>query len=404
MKQSKLLFASSFLSFILLNGVGCAFKKADKKDAKQSTTAEEVVTEIERVKQEALKKQTIKLEDFDFEVHEGKTANQYSVSIHYPTIEGLVVYIALESNIPNLHSGIVLDAEGGKKLKFTITAYNSAGVLVLNATKLIEVPLDIVVSGLYPLQKDLNLKIGRLYLNEDSVLKTNGYLLSIEANQILVGRNSRILNFDQNDIWTSSAQQSGGSISIRAKKASGYLIINLQGAKGKNGRSGTEIEHTRGLSSARNGFDGDPGEWDGDEDCTEDRFSGQQRCGVINIRCTNQPSNGEDGENGANGQDGEAGVRGGDSGSLFVQIKDDSYFTLNVSVMPGTGGLGGAGAPGKPGGKGGAPGTLDQQKVCKPAQKGKDGQSGKPGRDGENGSPGNLGTIELNGLKNSIIQ
>lgn len=406
MKHQKAGFTILWLfAFVLLNGPGCAFKKADEKDTNTTiTTAEDVATELERLKQETLKKQTIKLEDFDFQVHEGEEANQYSVSIHYPTIEGLVVYIALESNIPNLHSGIVFPTDGGKKLNFNITAYNSAGILVLNAVRPVEIPLDYVISKNMPLNKDLSLKVGRLYLEPNALLKTNGYLVSIEANKIFAGPKSKIVTFDTSDTWAQESQKSGGAISIRAKQASGYLLIELQGAKGKNGRSGAELERIRGLSAARNGFDGDPGEWDGDEDCTEDRYSGQQRCGIINIRCSRHPTNGEDGENGANGLNGEAGAAGGDTGSLFVQIEDHQHFTLNISLKPGMGGIGGLGAPGKIGGKGGAAGTLDQQKVCKPAQKGKDGQPGKAGRDGETGSTGNLGTIELNGLKNAIIE
>ncbi|UXR65664.1 hypothetical protein EZJ49_05300 [Bdellovibrio bacteriovorus] len=142
----------------------------------------------------------------------------------------------------------------------------------------------------------------------------------------------------------------------------------------------------------------------GDEDCTEDRYSGQTRCGLINLRCVSQPTNGEDGEDGPNGTNGENGSDGGDTGNLFVQIEDHTNFALKLSIKPGLGGLGGQGAPGKIGGKGGKAGALDQQKVCKPASKGKDGATGKPGRTGENGQPGKVGTIELNGLKNAIIE
>ncbi|WP_347358783.1 hypothetical protein [Bdellovibrio sp.] len=395
------------LAFVLLSGAGCAFKKDDPKEATPAApTAEDVADELERKKNEQLQKETISAEDFTFELLEDKAPNKYSVKVTYPQKNGLTVHLVLNDEPVETTAGtpILISVLGGSELNFRLIAYNSNGVMVLNSIKKIPTPSDLVISDTVVLNKDTNWKLGRLYLNDDSIVQTKGFPLSIEANKIFARPNAKIMNFSSNEVWGSSQHKMGGAIVIRAKEAAGYLMINLTGAKGKNGRSGLEIENLIGIRKATDGYDGNHGEWDGDEDCTEDRYSGQTRCGIINLRCVSQPTNGEDGEDGPNGVDGENGADGGDTGNLFAQIDNHVNFTLKVSLKPGMGGLGGQGAPGKAGGKGGKAGALDQQRVCKPASNGKDGAPGKPGRTGQVGQPGKVGTIELNGLKNAIIE
>nr|BFD61396.1 hypothetical protein BdHM001_00770 [Bdellovibrio sp. HM001] len=395
------------LAFVLLSGAGCAFKKDDPKKATSAApTAEDVADELERKKNEQLQKETIAAEDFTFEILEDEAPNHYFVRVSFQEINGVTVHVDMNDSTLELkpNAPTLLSVLGGDQLSFKVTAYNSNGVMVLSTRKNLQVPTDLVVTRTLSLNKDTNWNLGRLYFDPNAVLKTNGYLLSIEAQKIMAAANSQIVTLNSNEVWTTPSTKQGGSISIRAKEAAGYLMINMTGAKGKNGRSGLEIENLIGIRKATDGYDGNDGEWDGDEDCTEDRYSGRTRCGIIDLRCVSQPTNGEDGEDGPNGADGENGSDGGDTGNLFVQIDNHVNFTLKMLLKPGMGGLGGQGAPGKAGGKGGKAGSLDDQRVCKPAANGKDGAPGKPGRAGQTGKPGKVGTIELNGLKNAIIE
>lgn len=403
--RNPLLMAIAFSLFIL-NGSGCAFKKDDPKKVTSATpTAEDVADELERKRTEQLQQETISSSDFVFEINEDAQENSYLITISYPEKEGVRVSIDFNNEpIEELKSGTTISALGGTLAQFKIIAYNSNGVIILSTIKKILVPKDLGITGTVSLEEDTTWKLGRLYLHDNSTLKTNGFLLSIEANRIIAKPDSRIINFEPKNVWVTAAQQRGGSISIRSKYASGLLIVNLNGANGQHGRSGAELESLNMAQNAHDGYPGEDGDWGGDEDCTEDRYSGQTRCGIINLRCISQPTNGEDGEDGPDGANGENGSDGGDTGNLFVQIEDHTNFALKLSIRPGQGGLGGQGTPGKMGGKGGKAGALDQQKVCKPASKGKDGSPGKPGRNGENGQPGKVGTIELNGLKNAIIE
>ncbi|WP_413584780.1 hypothetical protein [Bdellovibrio sp. HCB274] len=399
-------YTAIFLAALLMNSSACSFKKDGAENEKEKTataTAEEVANELERIKQEGLKKQTLAAKDFVFEVQEGKAPNQYFVSISYPTVEGVVVYISQGNVIPNSYSGMKIETVGGKTLNFDIVAYNSAGVMVLNTSKEVIVPLDLVISELYPLNKDTTLVLGRLYLNDESTLQTNGFLLSIEANKIFARPKSRIINYNAGEILTKDSQKSGGSITLRAKHASGFLSINLNGLNGKNGHSSVDQDFRTSIWPAADGDDGQPGESDGDGDCSDDG-NGGGRCGVINIRCLKQPTNGENGEKGEDGATGGNGMSGGDTGNLFVQIEEHESFALKVALKPGKGGKGGEGGQGKPGGKGGAPGAMDRYKVCKPAVKGQDGDHGGPGKPGSDGSAGGFGTVELNGLKNALVE
>lgn len=396
----------SALTAALIVAPGCAFKKdtAPKKMQAAGPTAEDVANELERQKQERLKAEMISIDDFAFDIIEGEQANDYFISVTYPIVPGVKVFVAPDTvPLESSESGVSFPVNGGALVSLYLTAQNSSGQTILNSVKKIQVPLDFVISRIHNLNNDLNLKLGRLYLENNSVLKTNGFRVSIEAERISAGANSKIINFHPHEVWSDTRSHSGGSISIRSKEASGFLIINLQGAKGRNGRSGSELESINNFSPRMNdGYDGDDADYDYDYQCDE-RYE-RPSCGFVYKKCRVPPTNGEDGENGPAGYAGENGFPGGDTGNLFMQIEDHSNFTLRLSLKVGSPGIGGLGAQGHPGSKGGKAGALDPEKVCKPANNGKDGIKGPQGRNGDMGAAGKVGTIELNGLKNAIIE
>lgn len=390
--------------------IGCAFRKdTGPEETPAAPTAEDVAKELQRKEEERLKGQVISAEDFSYNVHSGEHPNEYYLSIVYAQREGVTVHISINEQPLNINSGepINLRVDGGTQAAVSVNAYNSAGILILRTLKKIEVPKDMVVADTFILKEDLNIQLGRLYLQDQSILKTNGHLLSIEAETIYAGASSRIVTFESTDLSNTPQTKSGGSISIRAKEAYGFLTVDLHGLHGRNGRSGYELQTQLGISwpsrSSLNGADGEDAKYDYKPACPGGNESSHPLCGLIQITCLSHPTDGQDGAPGPAGIDGEDGQPGGDTGNIFLQIEKKKDFGLKISLRPGRGGLGGEGTPGHPGGLGGAPGKQDSKNACRAAAKGKDGAHGPNGKKGKTGRKGMLGTVQVNGLKNFTV-
>ncbi|MNS60416.1 hypothetical protein D3C72_934130 [compost metagenome] len=99
-----------------------------------------------------------------------------------------------------------------------------------------------------------------------------------------------------------------------------------------------------------------------------------------NPRCY-EASNGSVGGQGKKGKQGGVGQRGGDTGTLDLQITDASLFTYKVELVPGEGGIGGDGGRGGSGGDGGPQASCGKNH----------GVQGETGPEGERGEPGPIG-------------
>lgn len=400
LSPSKLLIGSLILSLGLS---GCAFKKDDAKDDNKGNSgpsAKEIADEINKKDQERIKGEILTIEDFQFLIAPLERLNEYSLTIKYTQKPGVTVFIQNSSTpLPNSSSGAEMIVDGGAVLDLKISVYNSLSQLAGSFSKAIHIPRDYVVIGRVALDKNLEADFGRVFLSPNSLLKTNGYLVSITADQLIANANSTIINFDSQEEGSEPRHKTGGSITIRAKEASGFLRVILQGTKGSDGRSGNEIATLKGPKWSSSGYDGHDGESDWDSSCTE----GSHQCGTYNEHCVTPVENGQDGDPGQPGYDGEDGKAGGDAGNFFVQIEDNKAFSLLFNAKPGLGGRGGEGGNGFKGGTGGAPGHQDPKKICPPAKKGADGAIGPKGKNGNDGPAGKDGSYLFNGLQNLIL-
>ena len=381
---------------------GCSFKKGEKNEETQENSgpsAKDIADEINRKDQERAKGEVLTAEDFQFLVTPQKRPNEYLLTINYTQKPGVKIFV-LKNEIPmeDASSGQEIPVDGGAVLNFKISIYNSLSQLITTFSKTIKVPLDFVISEKMVLNQDLAADYGRLVFTENSLLKTNGHLVSITADQLIANANSRIINFESQDQGTEARHQTGGSITIRAQEASGFLRVNLQGTQGIAGRSGDELTKIKGPKPPVHGHDGHDAVADWNSDCNEGKS-----CGTFNHRCITPAENGEDGEPGGAGYDGEAGQTGGDAGNFFIQIEDNKAFSLLFSAKPGVGGRGGQGGEGFEGGLGGEPGKSDPVKACPQAKKGTDGAKGPKGANGKEGAPGKDGSYLFNGLQNLIL-
>lgn len=390
------------LGLLILGLAGCAFKKEDGNDELKNRSVDELARELQEKEQERTKKELLSMDEISFEVIEEKEIHHYQIAIKYPQRDGVRIFISHNgATVDNLQSGIRIPSLSGKTHTFTITAYNSLGSPLISANKVVAVPQDITVLAPLELDRDTVLEGGRILFKKDSFIKTKGHLLTVHAKKLIVEPDFLIFTFSPDEKWTDTKFLSGGSISIMALEATGFLSIKLQGASGENGRSGDELllKNPAMLIPTSNlhgraGTDGRVGQ----EPCFEVKRS---MCGKI-LTCEVHPTNGEDGKTGPQGLHGENGHDGGDTGNLFIKIENERNFQLQLELNPGKAGRPGKGGQGGPGGQGGKAGKQSHP-TCRAALDGKAGAQGPVGNDGKAGSPGKLGTIELNGLKNVRI-
>lgn len=401
MKNRNLLLVLSAL--LSLSLISCSFKKDSDKD-KGNAPADDIARELEEREKKRLQGEVISPADFVFEVVEDEEPNRYLVKVSFPSVPGVRVFFWKDSDlVQDLKNEMIFHSRGGTPVDFHIKAANSIGTPLVDFSKKVIVPIDHTFANETVLTSDLNLNVGRLYFIEKASLKTNGFHVSIQANKIISNAGVKIYNFLPSEIWKTEQQRLGGSVVLRAKSAEGYLQVHLQGAKGKDGKSGTYNENDPSEMERFSGQPGEPGEDakipPDSEECDRDG-----RCGLVYRHCLAPPTDGQNGGDGRDGENGEDGAPGGDTGNLLVNINNSENFTLKVKLSTGVPGQPGRGAKGYPGGAGGSPGQQDPKRLCPAAQAGAPGTHGAHGKDGRPGLPGRVGTIEYPGLINAIIE
>ena len=248
----------------------------------------------------------------------------------------------------------------------------------LHANVSITLPRDLEIRGQQKLERITH--VYRLFLRAGSTLYSDGKPLYIDVTQ-LISENSQITTFAENQIANESIDgRPGGTIVIRAERASGHLILNLRGEWGGSGRNGLP-----GRPGAP-GKQGNPGVIGAKAIIHRPAIFGPLP--QINRFCVTPPGPGESGENGVPGGIGGSGGRGGDSAKAYVVIQNPSGFKLIPNTLPGKGGIPGPGGVGGPGGQGGPPGVNPDSNVCPNASPGPTGVVGLKGAEGLPGLSG----------------
>lgn len=272
----------------------------------------------------------------------------------------------------------VKDAEVYRYELISITDASPGPVSLARWT--VGIPRDEVVAGVRTVAS-LPPKIGRLFLEPGSVLRTDGQNLTLEFEEIY--SNEGLI-----ESWAPEATaapgvggRSGGNLVLKIRRGSGRLHVLFRGERG--GQGGTGVM----------GVAGAPGE--------------RGTAGIMHPwgfpSCVPQPGAGQPGGNGGVGGRGGRGLPGGGSGHVEVQMTESSPIDIQPELVGGAGGAGGQGGPGGPGGRGGAGGAVfaehSEQEIlpewvpirasaCKLAPAGRDGDSGAQGPQGETGEVG----------------
>lgn len=318
------------------------------------------------------------------------------------------------ANQNNIYEKIVFS---GRILKIEVTAFDTisgAPISTLSLSK--QVPVDFVLKEDLSLQESTTIKARRVFLFSPHKIITNGYSLTVKTSKLIVLESD---NYSTHGLAASNiitrppftiAQQpqdlSTNSIVIEADEAIGNLRVGLVGADGRDGRNGEDIEHSLNISRRDPSKDGAKGA-SGTvkiirQPCPAKRALDMPSCEPEKIVCSIVPENGKPGLTGNAGHKGEDGQDGGPTGDLFISVKNQKQFSLDVIQRQGKPGRGGAGAQGHDGGIGGEPG--DSPAPCPLASKGNPGQKGPDGASGRDGKPGPLGSINKSNIERIKIE
>lgn len=255
--------------------------------------------------------------------------NQYQVLLKWNSFEGSV---RVESGgkildiIPGKQGSFIqTHVPGGKNVTYEVFFLREERSSFVKKSLNVRVPKDVVVKGVFEMQKHQTIEAERVFIMKSAVITTFDKNLEIRAKE-LVSYGGVINNYQANaKAPFGESGRSGGTVSILADKASGQLSVVLRGEDGGAGKNG------------------------------------------IKLSAFIEPSPACPGTSGGNG---------GNAGSLNVNFKDGHGLNLSIENI--------AGAPGKAGVRGGAFKSSPSQESVHPpcnfqGQDGKDGKSGTAG-------------------------
>ena len=385
----------------------CAFKKDDDKATPEQTKlADDVVKKIQDGKDEI----NVQLQSDNVTVvFKDDKPEEYQMIVTWPPNVG-AMDVHLDGNFIKTVLGansINLPVRQSRKYTLHLRAFASAangGRLLSEFESEYNSPTDIIYNHEINLTQETEVSAHRIYFNKNGHLYTNGNNLKISADQIIVTNDDEvnqgraedtyhIVTFRDPEIATSNTMKAS-YIEVKSPKAIGNLKVALTGRNGADGVDGIDKARAEGTilnAQAPAGENGANGEIVRVVERGESLGPDLPPNDIIVTNCKKPPTNGSNGTDGLPGADGTDGVNGGATGNIYVEVLDDSQFTLTAHLRPGKGGRGGKGSPGQLGGKGGAPGNTFG--VCPPAKPGADGKSGTDGKNGKDGKDGQVGEI-----------
>lgn len=391
---------------------GCSFSKKSPEEVK-ANAFDEV---SKKMKDSTLDTRDAAMSLSDFEVYfeDGAQPNQYS----------LVVKAARK--VPKMILAVEgltsVEMRGTDTVKMPIPWKSQNAVVSLQVLTRENIPATNLSFGTYPVPRDFVFEgethavkeinpnwetsikgefrlYRRIYFQKGAVLVTNGFNVTLQAEEILfLGQNViRLTDSAPYKLTIQDHLSDGSDIKIIAKSVIGNATIRMVNFDGFPGNSTRDLAYKMDPSifqPAKNGVKGQDA-WTGH---TETLSMGTDPSGSPigggKTHCERPPTNGTDGHDGViiHAEDGTA---GGDTGNLTLDIADYSQANFRIFLIPGEGGIGGlANFEGQKGGIGGAAGRNAAECRIKSVA-GKNGRDStaadsRPGRDG---APGRLGQL-----------
>ena len=312
---------------------------------------------------------------------------------------------SLISGEEGLREWVDREVEDGRSYRYLLWK-NSKDGLVLHSLVTVKIPKDTVIEDTREVAALEGQ--GRLFLGSKAHLKPSASLS---------------LSFPEIHSDGAIIEGRGLPVSIRARKATGKLTLDIRGqngAAGKDGKEGSPGQRGRDGQNATTNrtclapncqtVGGYPAQSLGRQDeidayyqFAETHWPKESSAYRSLWRCSRSASVGENGETGGQGENGTSGTNGEDSSTLFLEIADTQGLKIQIEKAFSQGGRGGAGGQGGAGGPGGKSGQNEARNICPPLspRDGNAGSRGTTGRRGEDGFPGKIAPqcIRLNGVE-----
>lgn len=336
--------------------------------------------------------------------------SSYQLHIRFPESQNVQIRIqkTLDAKIESfdLPSGVLewKDAtlKSGQVLRFDIGQMVN-GQFLIRKTESIQVPMDLEFQEDTVLSAEELTKRGwseeevggkkwihlknhhRIFFAHQATLTTLGRNVLIEAESVHF-HSAVLRSFTEDQIAENSMDgRSGGTLTIKAKSATGEVSFEM---RGENGGHGTPAKTADDSLRGAQGVAGYAPSYQIEMiPCPP---SSEICLGPTPLMiCTSPTPQGGPGQMGLRGYPGGNGGKGGDSGRLSLQIEDLTKLAWSNHAIPGDGGERAVGGEGGQGGPGGAAwGRAVMTRNCSQGAKGNSGPPGPPGADGTPGRPG----------------
>lgn len=287
-----------------------------------------------------------------------------------------------EHLIDGVYNRVDANQSEGHELRYNLMCLNSVSTPI--DIKEIKLPYDLVIRGSQNLENivakmgflkssagELSINVERFALTEGSVLETESKNVRVEFKEGYFERSSLLRNHNSLRLHYPAAAeanvlgQSGSTITLVGDRAVGNLNLDRKGYPGRNGQTGQNADPS--LHPARNPAVGRNSTYafeiktrTGGDICggrgggRDFRPSGP--CEYLSMKCVRPADSGPTGFRGAPGGRGGQAHPGGNTGKIFINVKDRTNLVVNqtsaggVAGQPGQGGNGGlGGSPGTPG-------------------------------------------------------
>ena len=170
--------------------------------------------------------------------------NRYDAQIKWPSYDGSIRLFdekkvslsdeAIKSNEFNIEG-----LEGGVERIFILETQNKDKTMRTQIELLLLPPKDLVLGQSLNADQDLNVTAGRIFISDNVTIFTNDHCLSFEFNELIVGNNVKIYNFEPNTkAVTEKNGRNGGCFKLKGKTAKGFIKFFSNSEQGGDGVPG----------------------------------------------------------------------------------------------------------------------------------------------------------------------
>lgn len=170
--------------------------------------------------------------------------NRYDAQIKWPSYDGSIKFfdekkVSLSEEAIKSNEFFIEGLEGGVERTFILETQSKDKTLRTQIELILLPPKDLVLGQSLSADQDLNVTAGRVFISDNVTIFTNDHCLSFEFNELIVGNNVKIYNFDPNaKAVTEKNGRNGGCLKLKGKIAKGFIKLFSNSEQGGDGVPG----------------------------------------------------------------------------------------------------------------------------------------------------------------------